>query len=76
MDDYMFHQHVQECEIVTEATSYLEILNYSDPSYNINEETRDAATLDEFESFINRQGVFEPPKLKAGVKLLSAIRLV
>ncbi|TLD33245.1 hypothetical protein PspLS_00466 [Pyricularia sp. CBS 133598] len=79
MDDYMFHQHVQECEIVTEATSYLEILNYSsyqDPSYNTNEEHRDAATLDEFENFINRQGVFEPPKLKAGVKLLNAIRLV
>jgi hypothetical protein len=29
MDDYMFRYHVNECRQVTEATSYLEILNYS-----------------------------------------------
>jgi len=29
MDDYMFRSYVQECKCVTEATSYLEILNYS-----------------------------------------------
>ena len=29
MDDYMFRSHVQNCRNVTEATSYLEILNYS-----------------------------------------------
>ena len=29
MDDYMFKSHVQSCKNVVEATSYLEILNYS-----------------------------------------------
>ncbi len=29
MDDYMFRSHVTNCKVVREATSYLEILNYS-----------------------------------------------
>ncbi len=29
MDDYMFRSHVTKCKVVREATSYLEILNYS-----------------------------------------------
>lgn len=29
MDDYMFQSYVKDCKCVTEATSYLEILNYS-----------------------------------------------
>lgn len=29
MDDYMFRFYVDECRTVEEATSYLEILNYS-----------------------------------------------
>ncbi len=29
MDDYMFRQHVEGCKNVIEATSYLEILNYT-----------------------------------------------
>ena len=29
MDDYMFRSYVKDCTCVTEATSYLEILNYS-----------------------------------------------
>lgn len=28
MDDYMFRSYVKDCKTVTEATSYLEILNY------------------------------------------------
>lgn len=29
MDDYMFREHVSKCRQVTEATHYVEILNYS-----------------------------------------------
>lgn len=29
MDDYMFREHVSNCRQVTEATHYVEILNYS-----------------------------------------------
>jgi hypothetical protein len=29
MDDYLFRHHVNECRPVSEATSYLEIFNYS-----------------------------------------------
>lgn len=29
MDDYMFHSHVNECRVVHEATSYVEIFNYT-----------------------------------------------
>lgn len=29
MDDYMFRHFVEECRVVDEATSYMEILNYS-----------------------------------------------
>jgi len=29
MDDYLFETHVWNCKNVVEATSYLEILNYS-----------------------------------------------
>lgn len=28
MDDYMFRSYVKDCKTVTEATSYLEVLNY------------------------------------------------
>jgi hypothetical protein len=29
MDDYMFRSYVKDCKTVAEATSYLEVLNYS-----------------------------------------------
>ncbi|KAJ9161560.1 Magnesium transport protein CorA [Coniochaeta hoffmannii] len=74
MDDYMFKSHVQNCRNVAEATSYLEILNYSDPAYNCLEEH--PLTDDEFENFLHRRGAFEPPTLQPGVKLLNGIRMV
>ncbi|PHH79080.1 hypothetical protein CDD80_5639 [Ophiocordyceps camponoti-rufipedis] len=74
MDDYMFRHYVGECRVVEEATSYIEMLNYSDPTYNTSEEH--ALTSDEFDNFLRRRGAFEPPKLREGVKLLSGIRLV
>lgn len=29
MDDYMFRQHIEDCQTVEEKTTYLEIFNYS-----------------------------------------------
>ncbi|KAJ3942496.1 uncharacterized protein N0V96_007997 [Colletotrichum fioriniae] len=74
MDDYMFREHVSKCRQVSEATHYVEILNYSDAFYNSCEEH--PLTMDEFDNFLHRRGAFEPPKLKEGVKLLNGIRLV
>ncbi|KAI6091125.1 hypothetical protein F4821DRAFT_255409 [Hypoxylon rubiginosum] len=75
MDDYMFRQHIEDCQTVEEKTTYLEIFNYSDPVHNSCEEH--PLTDDEFENFLNRTGVFKPPtKLKEGVTLKDGIRLI
>ncbi|TDZ24425.1 hypothetical protein Cob_v002872 [Colletotrichum orbiculare MAFF 240422] len=74
MDDYMFREHVSKCRQVTEATHYVEILNYSDPFYDSCEEH--PLTMDEFDNFLYRRGAFEPPKVKEGTELISGIRLV
>jgi len=29
MDDYMFRYYIDECRVVEEATTYIEIFNYS-----------------------------------------------
>ncbi|KAK1240676.1 hypothetical protein MKX07_006109 [Trichoderma sp. CBMAI-0711] len=74
MDEYMFKFFLDECRVVEERTSYVEIFNYSNPVHNSVEEH--ALPMSEFENFLNRRGAFEPPKLPEGTKLLSAIRLV
>ncbi|KAL1835536.1 hypothetical protein VTK73DRAFT_5547 [Phialemonium thermophilum] len=74
MDDYMFRKHVQNCKNVVEATSYLEIFNYSDPSYNSIEQH--PLTPDEFENFLHRRGAFAPRDVPEGVEIRSGIRLM
>ncbi|EHK16673.1 uncharacterized protein TRIVIDRAFT_40355 [Trichoderma virens Gv29-8] len=75
MDEYMFKFFVDECRVVEEKTSYVEIFNYSDPLYNSVEEH--PLPMSEFENFLNRRGAFEPPqKMREGTKLLSGIRLL
>ncbi|SPO01163.1 uncharacterized protein DNG_03910 [Cephalotrichum gorgonifer] len=74
MDDYMFDEHVALSEYFREETHYLEILNYSDPSYNTCEEH--ILSDDEFDNFIYRRGAFAPPKLRDGVKLTSGLRII
>ncbi|KAK8140324.1 hypothetical protein PG984_000390 [Apiospora sp. TS-2023a] len=73
MDDYMFTAHVSQTKVVSEATSYLEILNYTDPTKNTIEEHPLETT--EFENFLNRNGAFAPPK-KHDSKLVSGMRLI
>ncbi|RAL68697.1 hypothetical protein DID88_007403 [Monilinia fructigena] len=58
MDDYMFTTNVARCRNVHENTSYLEMVSYSDPSFNSIEEH--PLTPDEFENFLNRRGAFAP----------------
>ncbi|KAH8673639.1 hypothetical protein BX600DRAFT_211125 [Xylariales sp. PMI_506] len=74
MDDYLFRTLVNICSTVEESTSYLEILNYSNPRFNSNEEH--PLTPDEFENFLHRRGAFAPAKLPEGVKLREGLRLV
>lgn len=70
----MFKHFVRDCKNVTEATSYLEIFNYSDPTYDSVEEH--PLTPDEFSNFLHRRGAFEPPKLKENVTLLHGVRMI
>ncbi|KAL6908816.1 hypothetical protein GGI43DRAFT_156228 [Trichoderma evansii] len=75
MDDYMFKYFVDECRVVEEKTSYIEIFNYSDPFYNSVEEH--PLPMSEFENFLNQRGAFEPPrKMREGVTILSGIRII
>ncbi|KAI6781073.1 uncharacterized protein J7T54_003240 [Emericellopsis cladophorae] len=75
MDDHIFDYLLDECRDVSEATSYVEILNYSDPKWNTCEQH--ALTLDEFENFLHRRGAFAPPEgLPTGVRLLNGLRLI
>ncbi|KAK4198187.1 hypothetical protein QBC40DRAFT_284259 [Triangularia verruculosa] len=78
MDDYMFETYVADCKVAQEATSYLEIFNYTDPEFNTCEEHRFRLDElpDEFGNFCRRQGAFAPPKLKPGVTLVSGLRLI
>ncbi|KAF4981629.1 hypothetical protein FZEAL_2598 [Fusarium zealandicum] len=75
MDDYMFRYYVNECRVVNEETSYVEVFNYSDPFYNSCEEH--PLTHDEFDNFLQRKGAFAPQdNLRNGTQLLSGIRLI
>ncbi|TVY88557.1 hypothetical protein LAWI1_G005732 [Lachnellula willkommii] len=74
MDDYMFQANVDRCKAVQEATTYLEIFTYTDPSLNTVEEH--PLTPDEFDNFLHRRGAFAPPVLRAGVKVVASMRLI
>ncbi|KAM0343276.1 hypothetical protein ACHAPU_008726 [Fusarium lateritium] len=75
MDDYLFRYYVEQCRVVKEDTSYVELFNYSDPFYNVCEEH--PLPDDEFDNFIHQRGAFSPPQnMRSGAKLLSGIRLV
>ncbi|KAH6627884.1 hypothetical protein F5144DRAFT_287443 [Chaetomium tenue] len=78
MDDYMFRSYVTDFKCVQEETSYLEIFNYSDPSFNTSEEHRFRfdELPDEFGNFLHRRGAFAPPKLRPGVELVGGVRLI
>ncbi|KAK4100914.1 hypothetical protein N658DRAFT_516410 [Parathielavia hyrcaniae] len=84
MDNPMFRANVESCKRVEEATSYLEIFNYSEHRFG-----SDAGDLtDEFGSFLHRraretptdwQNVrphSPPPTLPDGVHLVGGVRLV
>ncbi|TVY39155.1 hypothetical protein LOCC1_G005565 [Lachnellula occidentalis] len=74
MDDYMFKANVDRCKAVQEATTYLEIFTYSDPSLNTVEEH--PLTPDEFDNYLHRRGAFAPPVLPVGVKVVASMRLI
>lgn len=70
----MFKANVDRCKHVVEATTYLEIFSYSDPSLNSVEEH--PLTPDEFYNFLNQRGAFEPPKLPFGVVPKASLRMI
>ncbi|KAI1212470.1 uncharacterized protein F4807DRAFT_416262 [Annulohypoxylon truncatum] len=75
MDNYLFKHHLNQCSSVTEKTHYLQILNYSEPEYNICEEHR-LLTDDDFDNFLHQTGTFAPDPLPEAVKLQDGIRLI
>ncbi|KAL2068987.1 hypothetical protein VTL71DRAFT_15325 [Oculimacula yallundae] len=72
--DYAFEQAVQACSYIPEATSYLEIFSYSDPSLNTIKEH--PLAQDAIDNFMIQRGTFKQPSLREGATMLGAIRLV
>ncbi|PMD36365.1 hypothetical protein L207DRAFT_637477 [Hyaloscypha variabilis F] len=74
MEKLMLKRNLQRCKFVTEATTYLEMFSYSDPSLDTVEEH--PLISDEFENFLERKGVFAERILPDGVSLLAGLRLI
>ncbi|XDG00684.1 hypothetical protein ABKA04_000299 [Annulohypoxylon sp. FPYF3050] len=75
MDNYIFKNHLKNANAVDEETTYLEMFNYSDPSYNTCEE-HPLRSDDDFENFLHQTGAFAPERLGEGVKQQDGIRLI
>ncbi|KAF5232402.1 hypothetical protein FANTH_13021 [Fusarium anthophilum] len=75
MEDYLFRHYVDQCRVVKEETSYIQVFNYSDPFYDICEEH--PLPDDEFDNFLHQRGAFAPlDHLRSGTKLLSGLRII
>ncbi|KAF4457546.1 hypothetical protein F53441_596 [Fusarium austroafricanum] len=75
MDEYLFRHYVDQCRVVKEETSYVQVFNYSDPFYNVCEEH--PLTDDEFDNFLHQRGAFaQPDHLRSGTKLLNGVRII
>ncbi|KAK3389266.1 hypothetical protein B0H63DRAFT_463294 [Podospora didyma] len=74
MDEFFYNDHLSGCRNISEKTSYLEILNYS------NRETPTAEThtlsAEDFHNFLKREGVFEPGvgNFKNGTRLVLQLK--
>ncbi|KAK4214207.1 hypothetical protein QBC37DRAFT_342599 [Rhypophila decipiens] len=82
MDNVAFKKHAALLTTSTnEATSFLEMWSYSDPSFNsINSPSNEDEPLSEseFKDFLNGQGAFQStsPALPDGVHLIGGMRLI
>ncbi|KAH9985102.1 hypothetical protein F4779DRAFT_629972 [Xylariaceae sp. FL0662B] len=74
MNDWEFNFYLDACKYVSEETSFLEILNYSDPVYNSIEEH--PLTPDELHNFCHGYGAYELRRVPEGIRFLNGIRLV
>ncbi|ERS97220.1 hypothetical protein HMPREF1624_06551 [Sporothrix schenckii ATCC 58251] len=73
MDDYFFENHVRSCKEISENSSFLEIYNFSNGEVYYD---KGALPMSEFQNFLERKGVFEPPKKKDGASIVSGMRLI
>ncbi|KAF5644608.1 magnesium transport transmembrane region [Fusarium tjaetaba] len=53
MEDYLFRHYVDQCRVVKEETSYIQVFNYSDPFYDVCEEH--PLPDDEFDNFLHQR---------------------
>ncbi|TQV95836.1 Mg2+ transporter protein, CorA-like/Zinc transport protein ZntB [Cordyceps javanica] len=70
MDDYVFKQHLDACKTLLEKTTCLEIFNYSESLYNVNDER--PLPEEVIDDFLHKTGEFAPPdNMPTDLKLLS-----
>ncbi|KAI1273648.1 hypothetical protein F5Y07DRAFT_391155 [Xylaria sp. FL0933] len=74
MDEHEFNLYLETCKFVSEETSFIEILNYSDSQYNLIEER--PLPPDEFHNFLHGYCAHESVRIPENVRLLNGIRLV
>ncbi|KAK7962039.1 uncharacterized protein PG986_002864 [Apiospora aurea] len=73
-DRYFFNRKFEEMQVVKEATTYLEILNYTDGRSLV--ESQALALGDDFYNFLTQEGVFAAPQVTTDVELIDGIRLI
>ncbi|KXX76320.1 hypothetical protein MMYC01_205332 [Madurella mycetomatis] len=77
MEKHIFDLELQMQRSVTETTTGLEILSYSDATFNsVQEHPLDFLETNTFSDFLHRRGNFAPPTLPDGVRLVAGVRLV
>ncbi|KAI1156598.1 hypothetical protein F4825DRAFT_403341 [Nemania diffusa] len=74
MEEYLFSEYLATLRAFPEPTSYLEVLNYSDPRH-CSAKTRPLSRED-FDNFLDRKGSFSPAGGDANSSFLNGIRLV
>ncbi|KAK7983568.1 hypothetical protein PG989_010970 [Apiospora arundinis] len=73
-DQYFFAKKFDKMQVVEEATTYLEILNYTDGNSLV--ESHPLKLGDDFNNFLARQGIFEAPLVSSDTRFVDGIRLV
>ncbi|KAL7931769.1 hypothetical protein V8C35DRAFT_309481 [Trichoderma chlorosporum] len=74
MDSYSFKKTLEECQVISEETAYLEMFSYSDSSFDSIKQ--DTLTLAEYKNFLHRQNTFAPAILPDNVRLVAGLRLI
>ncbi|KAF4973307.1 hypothetical protein FSARC_382 [Fusarium sarcochroum] len=75
MDEFLFQTNLESHKVSEEAKSYLELLNYSDPTLNTYDRHL-LSSADDFNNFLIRRGVFSRRQIKDDGCCTGGFRLV